>query len=161
MFRYCSYLERGGIISRYRVPCMAHYPRVQVRVACGMCPNRWAVYSLARLAARYGSETPLDDVLAGIAADCPYPRHDPGPAVRKPPKYNARCHAYFPDLVPPPRPPGLSSGDDEAEADPGRQRLRLARLGGKRALSMYRRGMPSLAFDALLIVARGSKKDVP
>lgn len=93
---------------RYRVPCLAYYPWVKVRVACGLCPNRHGVYSLARLAARYGSETPLDDVLAGIAADCPYPRPDPGPADRKLQKYNARCHAYFPDLVgPPPRPPDL------------------------------------------------------
>jgi hypothetical protein len=40
-----------------------------VRVDCDVC-ERSGTYRLARLAARYGSEILLDDVLARISADC-------------------------------------------------------------------------------------------
>ncbi|GEP12423.1 hypothetical protein MMMDOFMJ_4719 [Methylobacterium gnaphalii] len=93
---------------RPHVPCLAYYPWIIVRVKCDLCPNRHGVYRLARLAAKYGSETPIADMLAGIASDCLYPRPNPGPGARKLQKYSARCHAYFPDIAnPPPKPPDL------------------------------------------------------
>ncbi len=94
------------------IQSLAQFPYVVVRVACGMCPNRSGTYRLARLAAKYGPETPLDEVLARISADCPYQHGPRRPGDREPGQYVPRCHAYFADLdrvVPPPPdlPPAL------------------------------------------------------
>lgn len=88
--------------------CLALYPYVVVRVECRICPSRQGSYRLARLAAKYGPETPLDDVLSRIAADCPYQRGPARPGDKPLGQYVARCHAYFPDIVrPAPLPPDL------------------------------------------------------
>lgn len=90
------------------VPNLAAYPYVVVRVACTMCPHRTGSYRLARLAARFGPETPLEEVLRQLALDCP---HQGRPGMRRGNKYVPRCHAHFPDLervsTPPDLPPGL------------------------------------------------------
>lgn len=93
---------------RPEVPSLAAYPYVVVRVSCTMCPHRTGSYRLARLAARFGPETPLEEVLRQIALDCPY-RERPG--MRRGNQYVPRCHAHFPDLgapAPPDLPPGLA-----------------------------------------------------
>lgn len=102
--------------------CLAQFPYVVVRVACGMCPNRQGAYRLARLAVKYGSETPLDEVLARISADCPYQRGPRRPGDREPGQYVPRCHAFFPDLDQPVQPP--------PDLPPALMRLRLVQ-GGK------------------------------
>jgi hypothetical protein len=72
------------------------YPYVVVRFACRDCP-RLGRYRLAVLAARFGAEMPMVDVLEAIAGDCARNRErHPG----------RRCQAYLPDLVAP-RPPDL------------------------------------------------------
>ncbi|MCF4127556.1 hypothetical protein HBB12_019620 [Methylobacterium sp. SyP6R] len=83
-----------------------------------MCPHRQGSYRLARLAQRFGADTPLERVLEGIARDCSYPPPD---KVRGN-QYQPRCHAYFPDLRGAPRPPDLP---------PALSRLRLVK-GGRR-----------------------------
>ncbi len=88
------------------VRCLAQYPFVIVRVACGMCEHRQGSYRLARLAQRFGADTPLERVLEGIAHDCPYPPPDKVQGNQ----YHPRCHAYFPDLTGAPRPPDLPPG---------------------------------------------------
>lgn len=91
-----------------RPTCLAQFPYVVVRIACGMCASRQGSYRLARLAEKYGSEMPLDEVLARISADCPYQRGPHRPGDREPGQYVPRCHAYFADLDRPvPRPPDL------------------------------------------------------
>ncbi|MCJ2079398.1 hypothetical protein MKK68_27850 [Methylobacterium sp. E-016] len=100
------------------VPCLAAYPFIVIRVACTLCPHRSGSYRLARLAAKFGPETPLADVLERIALDCPW-RERPG--ARRGNQYVPRCQAHFPDLDragPPDLPPGMGG-------------LRLIR-GGKR-----------------------------
>lgn len=87
------------------IRCLAQFPYVIVRIECGMCPSRKGAYRLARLAAKYGPETPLDEVLARISADCPYQRAPRRPGDREPGQYVPRCHAYFADLDRPVQPP--------------------------------------------------------
>lgn len=79
------------------------YPFVVVRLHCHVC-GRAGSYRLARLAAKYGAEAELDDVLAGVSADCParVPRRE-----RSPQGYLGDCGARFLDLDGPPRPPDL------------------------------------------------------
>ena len=90
-----------------RVGCLAQYPYVVVRVACDFCPERRGEYRLARLAEKFGADTPLELVLERIAFDCPYP----APHKAKGNQYHPRCHAYFPDLArPSPCPPDLPAG---------------------------------------------------
>ncbi|MGY2049533.1 hypothetical protein [Methylobacterium sp. JK268] len=95
---------------------LAGYPYVVVRVACPLCPHRQGSYRLARLAAKFGPDRPLDEVLDRIAFDCPWrPARRPGnPCVPV-------CKARFVDLDASPRPPDLP---------PGLAVLRLVR-GGK------------------------------
>ena len=50
------------------VPCLAAYPYVIVRVACSHCPNRTGSYRLARLAARLGPETSLEEHASACSA---------------------------------------------------------------------------------------------
>lgn len=68
---------------------LSTYPYVLVRIACTDC-NRQGSYRLARLAAKFGPEAKLEDVLARLASDCPHwrPRHP----VRE------GCKARFVDL---------------------------------------------------------------
>jgi len=92
---------------------LAFYPFVVVRIACRLC-SRSARYRLARLAAKYGPEIRLDDLLLQISYDCMYRADE-----RK--KGDARgCGICLPDLDQP-RPPDLP---------PGMARLRVVR-GGK------------------------------
>lgn len=86
------------------IPNLAAYPYVVVRVACTMCPHRTGSYRLARLAARFGPETPLEEVLRQIALDCPHREH---PGRRRGNQYAPRCHAHFLDLETVPTPPDL------------------------------------------------------
>ncbi|TXN19963.1 hypothetical protein FV217_19610 [Methylobacterium sp. WL9] len=87
--------------NRPDIPCLTAYPYVVVRVACDLCPRRTGSYRLARLAAKYGPETPLDRVLAWIAFDCPWRDSWAN-------DYVPRCHAHFSDIGrPAPRPPDL------------------------------------------------------
>ncbi len=76
------------------------YPWVVVRFRCDLC-KRQGQYRLARLAAKFGSEIPMDTLLDHIAFDCPW---RPGPKERLPGKYEVKCRAFFPDLVRPPPP---------------------------------------------------------
>ncbi|WP_043748487.1 hypothetical protein [Methylobacterium nodulans] len=99
-------MRSGRGIGGARVTCPAQYPFVIVRVACGVCVSRRGSYRLARLAEKFGADTPLERVLEGIAHDCPYPPPD---KVRGN-QYVPRCHAYFPDLIDAPRPPDLPPG---------------------------------------------------
>lgn len=86
------------------VASLAEFPYVVVRVACTFCPKRNGSYRLARLAAKFGPETPLAEVLERIAFDCPYR----GNEHRRKNKYVPQCHARFLDLDgPTPPPPDL------------------------------------------------------
>jgi hypothetical protein len=75
---------------------LASFPYVTVRLGCTLC-SRHGAYRLARLAAKYGAEIRLIDLLEHLAGDCRYwrPRH---PGIQG-------CGAYFPDLAGAPRPP--------------------------------------------------------
>jgi hypothetical protein len=69
---------------------LAYYPYVVLRVGCERCTRKGA-YRTARLAAKFGADIPLDQLLAKlVAADCPYwkPRHP----------YHGHCAARFVDL---------------------------------------------------------------
>jgi hypothetical protein len=75
---------------------LAKFPFVIVRVGCEGCKHQGS-YHLARLAARYGPEILLPDLLKCLTADCPWQNpHHP---------YHGRCQARFVDLEPPRRPP--------------------------------------------------------
>src|SRR5947209_2405538 len=78
---------------------LASFPYVVVRIGCDAC-KRIGSYRLARLAAKYGAEIRMDDLLDRLAGDCPdwRPRHP----------YRPGCKARFVDLYQePPRPPDL------------------------------------------------------
>src|SRR5208337_2822225 len=89
------------------------YPYIVVRIACRRCTRKGS-YRLARLAAKYGSEIPMMELLAHLAGDCAIwdARHPGAP----------RCGAYFVDLEFPAPPP-----DRPTE---GMRRLRLVKDGG-------------------------------
>lgn len=105
---------------------LSAYPYVVVRVRCDLC-HRAGSYRLARLAAKFGPEMTLPDLLDRLALDCPYRR---GPGQRQAGKYEPKCHARLPDVdTPTPRPPDLPPGmcglrvirggrDEEIEAAP-------------------------------------------
>ena len=86
---------------------LSAYPWVIVRLCCDVC-GRKGGYRLARLAARYGPERPLPEVLTALSADCP---------ARDPSRYDQAqgwgggCGARFSDLrqvqPPPDLPPGM------------------------------------------------------
>jgi hypothetical protein len=73
---------------------LAYYPYVTVRIGCALC-RREGVYRLARLAATYGSEIALPELLARLTRQCPH--HSQG----------GGCAARFTDLDPPMPPPDL------------------------------------------------------
>jgi hypothetical protein len=82
---------------------LSDYPFVVVRVRCRFC-NRAGQYRLARLAAKFGPEITLPDLLDRIAFDCAW-RTFPG--ERPPNQYDPKCGAWFVDLGQPRRPPDL------------------------------------------------------
>jgi hypothetical protein len=49
--------------------CLAHYPFVVVRIACRVCA-RSGSYRLARLAAKFGPEISLRDLMDRFSYDC-------------------------------------------------------------------------------------------
>ncbi len=77
------------------MPRLASFPYVVVRLACSRCPRR-GQYCLARLAAKYGADIELVDLLASLAGSCPkWGATRPG---------IERCGAFFLDLAGEPLP---------------------------------------------------------
>ena len=81
---------------------LALYPYVVVRIGCGVC-SRGGAYRLARLAAKFGPEIGLRDLLDRFSYDC----------LRRAEARGKRgvsaCGVYLPDLEQP-RPPDLPPG---------------------------------------------------
>jgi hypothetical protein len=96
--------EQSGMDNR---DCLAHSLFV-VRIACRVCSRRGS-YRLARLAAKFGSESSLRDLLDRFAYDCLWR------AEARSKKGESACGVYLPDLEQP-RPP---------DAPPGMVKLRL------------------------------------
>jgi hypothetical protein len=80
-----------------RVHRLVDYPFVLVRLRCDTC-KRAGAYRLARLAAKFGSEILLEDLLARLSANCAW-RDD---------ARGSGCGARFCD-VPTMRPPDMPS----------------------------------------------------
>jgi hypothetical protein len=81
---------------------LAFYPFVVVRVRCRAC-SRSGSFRLARLAAKFGPEISLRDLLDRFSYDCLWR----GEARSK--RGKSACGVYFPDLEQP-RPPDLPPG---------------------------------------------------
>jgi hypothetical protein len=81
---------------------LSDYPFVVVRVSCIGC-NRHGAYRLARLAAAFGPETELDQVLKELSRDC-------GHRIERRGRYARECRIALPDLKPPVLPPDLPAG---------------------------------------------------
>ncbi len=80
---------------------LVDYPFVMVRMCCNTC-KRSGQSKLARLAAKYGCEITLDELLERISRDCPWRKDG---AFQK-----SGCGIYCRDLpprVPPDLPPGM------------------------------------------------------
>ena len=78
---------------------LVQYPFVIVRIRCDLC-RRSGQSRLARLAAKFGPEATLDQVVERLTRDCPW-RKDGAADL-------TGCGAYCPDLparVPPDVPP--------------------------------------------------------
>lgn len=83
---------------------LSNFPYVLVRVGCTLCKRR-GQYRLARLAAKFGSELPLEELLDRLAFSCPHARPSSGRRLRK---YQVHCGIYLIDLErSPPPPPDL------------------------------------------------------
>ena len=82
---------------------LSAYPYVVVRLACDLC-GRTGSYRLARLAAKYGAEIALDELIDLLAADCTARR-----SRREIPKWQWRdgCAARFVDVEGPQPPPDV------------------------------------------------------
>jgi hypothetical protein len=76
---------------------LSEYPYVIVRLACRYCPRRGS-YRAVRLAAKYGAEITLFDLLDKLAFDCVWRRP---PGARPPNQYDPKCGATFIDLEEP------------------------------------------------------------
>jgi hypothetical protein len=74
---------------------LSDFPWVIVRVDCPLCPHRKGQYRLARLAAEFGADIELCDLLDSIALDCPRRLL---PWERPPTQDDPRCKARFTDL---------------------------------------------------------------
>ena len=82
------------------------YPWVIVRFRCHHC-ERSRDARLAILAARFGPNTMIEELLRIFMGRCPW---DPYSGLHKPRKYGHRCGAYCPDLLrsgPPDLPPAM------------------------------------------------------
>ena len=82
---------------------LAFYPFVVVRIACRVCSCNGA-YRLARLAAKFGPEIGLRDLLERFSYDCLWRAEEHGK------RGVSACAVYLPDLDhprPPDMPPGL------------------------------------------------------
>lgn len=98
---------------------LSNWPWVVVRVDCVLCSRR-GCYRLARLAARYGPEQDIHDLLRDLAQDCPWYNE-------RARKYEPRCGARFTDLdhLPP------SNHPDEPiyrQCGPGREDVPKSRV---------------------------------
>ena len=85
-------------------PRLSTYPYVIVRVSCPSC-KRHGSYRLARLAARFGPEMLLTEVLAALSADCP------GRGIKRHKGSYPVCEIMLPDLrspTPPDVPPAVA-----------------------------------------------------
>ena len=83
---------------------LALYPFVLVRISCRAC-TRAGSYRLARLAAKYGPETTLRNLIDRFSYDCMWR------AEGRSKKGKSACGIYLPDLEqrrPPDLPPGLA-----------------------------------------------------
>jgi hypothetical protein len=87
--------------------CLAFYPFVIVRIACRVCSRRGC---LARLAAKFGPEITIRDLMDRFSYDCLWR------AEASSKRGNSACGAYLPDLEQP-RPPDA----------PGLVKLRLVK----------------------------------
>jgi hypothetical protein len=81
---------------------LSDFPWVIVRVDCPLCPHRKGQYRLARLAAEYGADIQLCDLLDRIALDCP---KRPLPWEQPPNEFDPGCKARFTDLEATSHPP--------------------------------------------------------
>lgn len=87
---------------------LSEYPYVTVRLACALCPRKGR-YRLARLAAKFGPEAEMEEVIWRLSADCLYQR---ARWDRPPRKYEVRCNARIVDLDEiESRPPDLAPED--------------------------------------------------
>ena len=83
--------------------CLAFYRLVVVRIACRVC-SRGGSYRLARLAAKFGPEITLRDLLDRFSYDCLWR------AEARSKRGQSACGVYLPDLertLPPDGPPGM------------------------------------------------------
>jgi hypothetical protein len=71
--------------------CLAHYPFIVVRIACRVCSRRWS-NRLARLAAKFGPEITLRDLLERFSYDCLWR------AEARSKRGQSACGVYLPDL---------------------------------------------------------------
>src|SRR5215216_3260051 len=113
---------------------LAYFPYIVVRIGCDRCTRKGA-FRLARLAAKFGADITLDQLIAKlVSADCPYSK------TRHP--YHGTCHARFVDLdafreVPDLQPAILRLPDVARTAAALAQRARAAGLPeSTRALEM-------------------------
>ncbi len=89
MFLVCSLCDGAAMM----VNRLSEYPWMIVRLGCRYC-NRRGQYRLARLAAKFGPEIGLDELLDKLAFDCSWRRD---PTERRPGKYDPKCGAMFID----------------------------------------------------------------
>ena len=80
--------------------CLAHYPFVVVRIRCRVC-SRKGSYRLARLAAKFGPEISLRDLLDRFSYDCLWRTQS------QTKKGRTDRGVYLPDLEQRRRPPGM------------------------------------------------------
>ena len=99
---------------------LSEFPYVWVRIGCELCSHRKGRYRLARLAAKFGSEIHLVDLIDRLAFDC---RWRTRPGDRPPNQYDPKCKARFTDLE------ALSSPPPDL---PPRSRKLTVINGGKR-----------------------------
>jgi hypothetical protein len=71
--------------------CLAHYPFVVVRIRCRVCARKGS-YRLARIAAKYGPEITLRDLLDKLSYDCLWRTQS------RSKKGRTGCGVYLPDL---------------------------------------------------------------
>jgi hypothetical protein len=84
---------------------LVDYPFVVVRVGCELCGRRTANYRLARLAAKFGPEISLRQLVEYLSWDCPV--RDPAIPSKRRRHRDVPCGAKLIDLNGPPRPPDM------------------------------------------------------